>query len=367
MSDVLLVNPKSIDILPSYLPYGLLYLASFLRTKKVSVVIFDSNTMTEDFLDFIKACRPKLVGLSILSGPCLADAVDKARLVRKHFPKTRIVFGGIHTTIFPREVLQNDYVDFIIQGEGEEPLLELTEFILKGKGFLAKIKNLGYKEGKRLKLNPLRPFIDLNQLPLPAWDLVPIEKYLHQKFYASRVLTLHTSRGCPWDCAYCYNRLVNFRRWRAISAEKIIAQIEYLISHYQVNGIQFYDDEFDVDEERVKRFCRLLLEKKIKIKWSHYSRTNIADESRYCLEKEAGCAFIEFGVESGSPRLLKMLRKDQTIRQIKRAFLICRKIGLSAGAMFMIGLPTETERELLMTQKLINFLSAYQTLSLIHI
>lgn len=366
MTDVLLINPKSIDVLPSYLPYGLLYIAGYLREKGIKVKIFDANTAEESFTAVLKKEKPKIAGISILSGPCLSDAVEKAELIKKLHPKIKIIFGGIHTTIFPSDVLTKPYVDYIVMNEGELPLLELAEYLLRGKGDLKKIKNLGYKVKKKLFLNPIRPFIDLNTMPLPAWDLLPIEKYIHRKFYSNRVLTLHTSRGCPWSCAYCYNQAVNFRRWRGMSAEKIIEQIEFLQKNYGIKGFQFYDDEFDANPQRVIDFCQLLLKRGVKIKWGHYSRTNVADRGRYSLEKKAGCEFVEFGVESGSPRLLKVIQKQQTVANIKNAFKLCREVGLKAGAMFMIGLPTETKKEIEMTVKLVNSLRASQTINTIY-
>jgi len=366
MIDVLLTNPKSMDILPSYLPYGLLYIAGFLRSFEIKVEIFDSNTADENFTEILKRKKPKIVGISILSGPCLSDAVIKARETRKILPNSKIVFGGIHTTIFPKEVLNNDFVDFVIMNEGEKPFLELINYLLKKKGNLKDINNLGYKKKGKIVLNPIRPFIDLNTLPLPAWDLVPLEKYIHRKFYSNRVLTLHTSRGCPWNCSYCYNRAVNFRRWRGISAEKIIEQIEFLQKNYHIQGFQFYDDEFDANPQRVVEFCQLILKKGLKIKWAHYSRTNVADKERYILEKKAGCEFVEFGVESGSPRILKMIQKQQTVDNIKNAFKICREVGLKSGAMFMIGLPTETKKGVDMTVRLVKSLGAQQTINTIY-
>lgn len=362
MSEVLLVNPRSFDIIPSYLPYGLLYLASFLRENKFSVKIYDSNTFDENFSEYLKNENPKIVGISILSGPCIEDAVKKAKLVRKLLPEAKIVFGGIHTTIFPKNVLKNEYVDFIVVNEGEHALVELAGYLLRKEGSPKEIKNLGYKKGGDLIINQIRPFINLDLLPLPAWDLVPIEKYLHGKFYSDRVITLHTSRGCPWNCSYCYNQIVNFRRWRGLSAPKIIEQIEYLMANYKIKGFQFYDDEFDVDIKRVVEFCNLLIKKKIKIKWAHFSRTNVADKERYALEKRAGCEFVEFGIESGSPRILKFIQKQQTVTDIKKAFRICKEVGLKAGAMFMIGIPTESIGEMGETIKLIKQLKAQQTI-----
>lgn len=362
---VLLINPRSINVLPSYPPYGLLYVAAYLRENGISVEIYDSNTEERDFKRVLKSLKPKIVGISILSGPCLSDAVFKAKTIRETLPKSKIVFGGIHTTIFPSDVLENDYVDYIVANEGEHPMLELCYFILNKKGSLKNIKNLGYKKGKKKIVNPIREFIDLDTLPMPAWDLIPVEKYIHNKFYSKRVMILHTSRGCPWDCAYCYNRMVNFRKWRSISAEKVVEQISFLMEKYNIKGFQFYDDEFDVSPKRVIDFCNLLIEKNIKIKWSHYSRTNVANKERYALEKKAGCEFIEFGLESGSLRILKMLNKQQTVSNIKKAFKICHEVGLKSGAMFMIGLPTETKKEMEKTIKLVESVSPTQTINTI--
>ncbi|MGD9129230.1 MAG: radical SAM protein [Candidatus Woesebacteria bacterium] len=365
MTDLIFFNPKSFNVLPSYLPYGLLYLAAFLREKGVSTKIYDANTMDNNFWALLKKEKPAIVGISILSGPCLIDAVATAKKLRQSFPKIKIIFGGIHATIFPKDVLKQPYVDYVVMNEGEEALWELCQFLLAGKGRLKNIKNLAYKQGKKLIFNQIRAFIDLNQLPLPAWDLLPIEKYIHNKFYSDRVITLHTSRGCPWDCSFCYNRLVNFRHWRGMSADKILQQIECLINNYQIKGFQFYDDEFDVSQKRVKDFCQLLLKKKVKIKWAHYSRTNLANKKRYALEKKAGCEFVEFGVESGSARILKMLNKQQTLANIRNAFKVCHKVGLKTGAMFMTALPTETKKEVKKTVKLIKSLQAYQTINTI--
>ena len=362
MSDVLLVNPRSRNIIPSYLPYGILYIAGFLRSKGISIKIYDTNVEERDFESILERLQPKIVGFSVLSGPCIADAVKKSRIVRKTLKNTTIVWGGIHTTIFPDHVMKQPYVDYIIINEGEYPMWELCSRLLNGNHNIIDIMNLGYKVNEKVTKNDIRPFITMDELPLPAWDLVPIEKYIHNKFYCDRVTTLHTSRGCPWSCSYCYNESVNFRKWRGLSATKALEQVIHLRDNYNIKGFQFYDDEFDANPQRVVEFSKAILEKNITIKWGHYSRTNIANKERYALEKEAGCSFIEFGVESGSPRMLELVRKGQTVDDIKKAFDICHEVGLKAGAMFMVGMPSETKEDVDMTIDLVKSLKAHQTI-----
>lgn len=366
LCDVLLVNPRSFTTIPSYLPYGLLYIAGFLREKGIDVEIYDSNVEQRDFHLFLNEKRPKIAGFSVLSGPCISDAIKKSRIAREVLKDSFIVWGGIHTTIFPDCVLKQPYIDYIVINEGEYSTWELCKRLLNNNYEVSDILNLGYKENGKLVKNMVRPFVNMDTLPLPAWDLVPMEKYIHNKFYSDRTTTLHTSRGCPWSCTYCYNELVNFRRWRGLSPEKILEQILYLKEEYRIKGFQFYDDEFDANPKRVIAFCNLLLKEKISIKWAHYSRTNLADEERFDLEKKAGCCFVEFGVESGSPRILEKIRKDQSVENIKNAFDICHKVGLKAGAMFMVGLVTETKDDVNMTVNLVKSLKAHQTINTIY-
>lgn len=272
------------------------------------------------------------------------------------------MWGGIHTTIFPEHVLREDFVDYIITNEGEYPFLELVKKILNNDPDVHHIPNLGYKENGKLHINEKRPFNDMDELSLPAWDMVPIEKYVHNKFYANRVLTLHTSRGCPWTCEYCYNELVNDRKWRGLSAERTLDQILYVKERYNINGVQFYDDEFDANPRRVTRLFNLLIKEKVGIKFGHFSVTNIANETRYRLAKEAGCRFIEYGVESGSDRMLRIIRPQQTVELIQNAFAMCQRVGVKSGAMFMIGSPQERRGDVDKTVQLVKSLKAHQTI-----
>ncbi len=362
MTDVLLVNPRSFYALPSYLPNGLLYIAAVLRENDIDVQIYDTNVAEEDFSAALKRLNPKVVGFSILSGPNIKDAVNKSKVARNVLKDATLVWGGVHTTIFPEHVLREDYVDYIVTHEGEYPFLELVKKILNNDPGVHDIPNLGYKENGELHINEKRSFIDMDKLPLPAWDMVPIEKYVHNKFYANRVLTLHTSRGCPWTCEYCYNELVNDRKWRGLSAERTLDQIMHVKERYNINGIQFYDDEFDANPRRVTRLFNLLINEKVNIKFGHFSVTNIANETRYRLAKEAGCRFIEYGVESGSDRMLRIIRPQQTVELIQNAFAMCRRVGVKSGAMFMIGSPQERKEDVDKTVQLVKSLKAHQTI-----
>ncbi|MDP3732518.1 MAG: radical SAM protein [Candidatus Omnitrophota bacterium] len=367
MIDILLVNPFSwtIEKRPCYLPYGVLYLAGFLRQKGLKVDIYDRNTDysldIQKCMDYFKEKKPAIVGLSVLTGPVISDAIKISRAIKSMSPGTRIVWGGLHPTIFSQCVLKEDNVDFIIQGEGELPMLELCRALLDNNPYSG-IRNLGFKDNGRIVLNPIREeLLDLDANDMPAWDLLDIRHYVANRFFASRVLTMNTSRGCPFKCTFCFNQGLPYQRWRGLSAAKIKKQIDYLYKSYGINGIQFYEDSFDTDKKRVREFCGLMLGSGMnqRIKWSHFSNIPYFDREVVSYEKEAGLRYIEYGVESGSQRILDWVNKRQTVVQIKEVFEECRKIGIKTAALFMIGFPDESYEELMMTVDLVEGVPAH--------
>jgi anaerobic magnesium-protoporphyrin IX monomethyl ester cyclase len=363
--DILLINPISWgEKSPSYLPYGLLFLAGFLRSKGFEVKIYDRNVDRRNLEKVLEEYNPDLAGISVLTGPVINDAVYISKKI-KSIKDIPLIWGGIHPTIFPQHVLKKEYIDYVILGEGELPLLELSNYLLKGAGKPENIDNLGFKKNGQIKINKIRDFIDLNTLPLPAWDLIEIEKYVQSKFYSDRVITLNTSRGCPYRCAYCYNQAVNNRRWRGVSPERIIQYIDHLQQKFGIKGFQMYDDSFDVNKGRIRDLCNLIISRQKNIYWQHFSKVNFVNIDLLRLEKKAGLRFIEYGIESGSERLLNFIDKDQTVSMIKNAYSICREIGLDAGALFMVGMPTETLDEVNQTVNLVSSLKTHQTITTI--
>lgn len=363
--DILLVNAFSwtTEKRPCYLPYGILYLASYLRQRGINTAVYDRNN---DFslnitkcIGYFKKIKPRIVGLSVLTGPVINDALNISRAIKSVSPETIILWGGLHPTLFPEHVLKEKSVDFIIQGEGEAALHELCAALLTG-GDYSGIRNLGFRNNGGVVLNPMRTeLLDLNTNPMPAWDLLDMKYYLAKRFFAGRVLTLSTSRGCPFKCAFCFNQGLPHQKWRALNAENMLRQITHVKKEYGINGIQFYEDSFDTDKNRVKEFCRLMIGNKVKVNWSHFSNIIYCDADLIRLEKQANCKYIEYGVESGSDRILKMINKRQDVSQIKAVFDTCKKAGLKTAALFMIGYPTETEKELKETVELVEGLPAH--------
>lgn len=367
-ADILLINPFSWirDGSPAYLPYGVLYLAGYLRGKGIKADIFDANTDYSDPLDVVASKKPLAIGLSVLTGPVINEALKISRAAKMRFKDIKIIWGGLHPTLFPKYVLAEASVDYIVQAEGENALFRLMDSLLKGH-VDASILNFGYKDNGRIFINPVdERLIDLNLSPMPAWDLLDMPRYIANRFFASRVLTMNTSRGCPFKCAFCFNQGLSYQRWRSLNAGNIFKQLMYLKDNYGINGIQFYEDSFDTDKNRVKEFCNLMISSKVKVSWSHFSNIIYCDESILRHEKFANCKYVEYGVESGSDRILKLINKRQDVAQIKEAFQICKRVGIKSAALFMIGYPSETMEELKETISLVEGLPAHILISTIY-
>lgn len=367
-TDILLINPFSWirDGSPAYLPYGVLYLAGYLRGKGIRADIFDANTDPSDPLEVVSRERPLAIGLSVLTGPVINEALKISRAAKRRFKDIKIIWGGLHPTLFPKYVLEEDSVDYIVQAEGENAIYRLMDVLLKGREDFS-IGNLGYRDKGNIFINPVEDsLIDLNLSPLPAWDLVNIPKYVANRFFASRVLTMNTSRGCPFKCAFCFNQGLSYQRWRALDSGNVFKQLTYLKDNYGINGIQFYEDSFDTDKKRVREFCDLMIASRTKVAWSHFSNIIYCQESMLRLEKAANCKYIEYGVESGSDRILQLINKKQDVAQIREAFQVCKRVGIKSAALFMIGYPSETREELRETIDLVEGLPAHILISTIY-
>lgn len=350
---VLLVNPRLSNLYNPFPfpPLGLMILAANIRDKH-QVLIFDQNAaignVRESFEDLIDRFRPQIVGVTSLTGKGIIDGLEISRIAKGKGLK--VVWGGTHASMFPRQTLEDRLVDFVIIGEGEITFKELLEALEK-KMPLSKIKGLAYKQNGKIRINSEREFIrNLDDFPMPAWDLVDVGKYLFSFKGAKRKIEIFTSRGCPFRCAFCYNLKFNKRRWRGRSAPKIIEEIRMLKKKYKIDSVRFADDLFTVDKQRVREFCDL--NQKVGITWDANSRVSDIDESFLETIEKGGCRRLTFGIETGSERVMKFLNKDLTVEQCTKTFDLLDKTNIMTAAAFIIGLPTETKKE---ADKTLNF------------
>jgi len=322
-------------------PLGLLYLGTALKARGHEVlVLHQSIRAVEEIEREIDKFMPDLVGQSVFTGYENANNIALSRRLKTK--GYRIVWGNAHATLLPEAVLGEASIDFVVLGEGEETLAELAETLDQPDNY-GRIKSLGYKDnGGRIIINERRDFMDIKDWVID-WSLVNVEEYLVPYFSNrfERTLAITTSRGCPYNCQFCYNLVFNKRRWRATSAEAIIANLKPLIERYRIQAIRFLDDNFFVDRARAFRIIEGL-----GIPYMAESRVEYVSKDFVDRLARTGCQEIMFGFESGVDRILKdVVDKGSLAKDIERTFESFKGSGVMVTGSFIFGLPTETKEE----------------------
>jgi anaerobic magnesium-protoporphyrin IX monomethyl ester cyclase len=336
---------------------GILYVAGALREYcGISPKIIDCIADKIDLGGLKKIIsdeKPDVVGFSALTFNLL-DSLVAAKAVKEASPETKVCFGGFHVTLYPQETLALPNVDYIVQGEGEITFSEFIKHIIEGKSGeddLRGIDGLGFKMrgGGQIINKTRKPVSDLDTLPMPAHDLINLDKYSYVQSESGKVAPIQTSRGCPSKCVFCDMRMTKYR-YR--SEDNVLREIK-ILSSMGITEFFIIDDTFTINRERVFRLCRMLIEENLGVKFKISSRIDKMDEEMLKILKKAGCNWIHYGVESGSQRVLDYLQKEITVEAITRVFEMTKRAGMGALAYMMLGIPTETGEEIEQSQRLI--------------
>jgi len=339
-SEILLLYPPGLSYTTP--PLSLAYLAAVLRRDSLSVHILDASVeelSLSQTMSRIKSIQPRIIGISARS-PDYNMIERLAWLIKDQLPSTSIVLGGSHPTIAPENVLNCSPVDYVVRGEGEYTFLELCKFLLKrDDASLSNIRGISYREKGKIIHNLNRPFIDnLDELPLPARDLLPIDRYRNYGQVVKRipVAAMITSRGCPYNCIFCSNNVFG-REYRFHSPNKVIEEIKYLKQVYGIKEINFMENNFTANPARVEAICDMIISEGLDISWICQSHVNTVDKHMLKQMRRAGCWFIHFGVESGDYRILKVLKKGINLEKAVQVFRQAQEEGIRTLAYFMVG------------------------------
>jgi len=351
----LLVYPPSRSVIKEVLettspPLGLAYIAAVLENEGEDVRIVDSladDLTLNDVKKVISRWNPDLVGVSSTTSN-FYDALKVAKTAKELGCK--VVMGGVHVTFQDVETLKSfPYVDFVVRGEGEHTTLDLVRALEKNVE-PKEVLGLTYRWNDSIKKNPPRPFIqDLDGLPLPAYHLLPMEKYVSE---GERYATMITSRGCPFNCVFCSSSRICGKKWRGRSADKVADELELLTGKYKVKTVEFLDDTFTLNQKRAEEICDEFVKRKIDVPWACSSRVDTINARLASKLKKASCFVVYLGVESGSQRILNFIKKGITLSQAERAVRLMKKVGLEVLTSFVLGMPDETLEE---AEKTIDF------------
>jgi radical SAM superfamily enzyme YgiQ (UPF0313 family) len=363
MKIALIAPPYPLEQAPSP-PLGICYVASACIAAGHEVTILDyivSQYRPEKLKAELDAFQPNVVGATsvTMNFPAAAEIM---KTVKIHRPQAVTMMGGPHVS-FDQENVLNAYpeVDVIVSGEGELTLKELLPAI-HDRSVWKDIRGIAFMEEGRIIKTPPRELIqDLDALPIPTRDLLPMSKYLALGFPVSII----TSRGCPNKCIFCLGRKMVGMKVRYRSAKKIVDEIEYLLS-FGLSRINIADDFFTANKKRVAEFCEEILKRDIRFAWSAFARVDSVNRETLDLMKKAGCDAVSFGIESGNPEILKTVQKNITPDQAEKAVQMCKESGMIAHASFILGLPGETRdsmEETLQFAKGLNIPFGYHLLS----
>ena len=354
--DIVLVYPKSgVDFGASVAPpFSLLTIAAPTHRKGLKVKIIDQRVDKEWIVHLKEALRSKPIccGISTMTGKQIYFALEAAKVIRAETgDNVPIVWGGVHPTLLPEQTLKNPYVDIVCVGEGEETFPDLVD-VLRDHRPLSVVKGVAFSDREKFVFTGTRPMVDIERMLPTPWNLVNAESYIHPHLYISeskRVLDIgQSSRGCPYRCTFCYNPAVNQHRWRAMSAEKTLSMIKEDVNRFKLDGVWLRDDEFFLDIKRVQKICEGMIGLNIPLYTSGAKVNDILKASRdqLMLIKKSGMSVMRFGAESGSNRILKYLKKDQTVEQILEVNQRCKEVGIKPIYSLMCGIPTETFEEI---------------------
>ncbi len=358
--DILFVNPPlSLEERYGHLspggslmpPIGLCSLAAVTRKEGFKTKILDAPAMCftmEETVSEILKVKPKYLGLTAAT-VSVNSAGDIASIVKSANSDIRIIIGGPHFIAAPEKTMEM-FEDFEIGvlGEGEITVIELLKALESGSDSieLSKIKGLIYRENDKLCITPAREYIeDLDTLPKPAWDLLPeLKKHYRPSIlrgYHLPAAGIVTSRGCTGKCTFC-DRAMFGSRLRANSAEYVVEMMEELHTKYGIKEVFIFDDNIMLFKKRLKEICSILMEKRLKMKWSCFARIDFAKPKVLKMMKKAGCRLVAYGIENGDQEMLDFLKKNIKLEKVKQVIQWTKEAGLMAEGLFMMGLPRET-------------------------
>jgi|TARA_B100001964_G_scaffold239078_1_gene305742 radical SAM superfamily enzyme YgiQ (UPF0313 family) len=361
------------------LPLGILYMASYLRSKdwQGEIEIYDArlsgsinkllngNVIFGDVNDVveekIKDSNPDIVAISNMFSWQITNAFEMAKIAKRACPKSIVVIGGPHASSFPEKTLNEDCIDYVVMGEGEERIYELLTTLERGEevsiqGVLGKIED--NKLLRKNKKAPIGFITNLDELPLPAYDMVDVDRYLELQRngfsprpfeQGERAFTMLTSRGCPHKCVFCSIQATMGYKWRYHSSENIQKHIDLITSEYACDQIYFEDDNFTHDPERYDEIIEMLVKRKEKIKWGTPNgiRGDTWTFERVKKTKESGCQYLTVAIESAVQDVLdKVVKKKLDLKLVKKLMEYCHDVDLCLNAFYVIGLPGEKKDDI---------------------
>ncbi len=341
-------------------PLPLMALAAPLMEDGFEVSLVDARIIHPHLPEILAAAADALyVGLSVMTGYQIRDAVLISRSLKETYPELPVVWGGYHASMLPEQTLAEDYVDIVVRGQGQQAALELARRLRDGESPEG-IAGVCYKRDGEAVIAEHPPLVDIADMPPTPYDILDIEKYMVPDVGA-RTMKYFSSQGCPFGCGFCAETSMYGRGWVGFPAERVVDDLELLVKRYSVDAVDFADTNFFVSKKRVRAICEGIIERGLDIKWAADVRTrqfiDFPPELRQ-LVYDAGCRRLLLGAESGSQAALEHIGKKTTVEDTLRVSRICNDLGIIARFTTMFGFPGEPERDIEDTLRMIESIKA---------
>jgi anaerobic magnesium-protoporphyrin IX monomethyl ester cyclase len=326
-------------------------LAAYVREKNFSVKIIDAEIEPEKVIPTIKKEKPTLIALVVSGTNPSASTMNMigARTILEELKKNKntapTILMGLHPSALPERTLLEEPVDMVCQGEGFTTLFDL----LSGAEH-QNIKGLWYRKGKQIASNPRDELVDPNNLPMPAWDLLPMEKYRAHNWHCfghinerSPYGVIYTSLGCPFNCTFCcINAIFGIHKIRYRDPKKVVEEIDYLVKNYHIKNIKIIDEMFDLNEQHVLDICNLLIERKYDLNIWAYARVDTINKEKLEKMKKAGINWLGIGFESGNAKIRSKVSKGKFDEErIMNVVKMMNDAGVHIVGNFIFGLPDD--------------------------
>lgn len=324
---VVLYNPRAVFYT---MPLAVMAIASALDRDNIDVVIVDGRLENDPVAAVIAAARSAVcVGVTVLTGAPIHDALAVSRAIKSTYPTMPIVWGGWHPSLFASECLDEPAVDIVVSGQGEDTFRNIVDRLIAGEPVAG---------------TQSAPLKDLNAFPAHDYSLIPVERFFALK--GSRQIDYISSQGCRFRCAFCADPAVFNRGWTGLAPERIADEIAFLDQRYSVDDVAFQDETFFTHAQRVNALADEFLKRNLSITWTATLRADQAcrlGDELFAKVVRSGLRRVMVGVESGSQEMLDRLQKDMKLEQVRATATMCTRHGVGAIFNFIVGFPGESE------------------------
>ncbi len=350
---IALVNPPYPVEAPQaiFIPLGISYLTAVLEQNGYGVDVVDcqvTRPSQKDLEDKFKSLNPEIIGVTSATLTYL-PALEILKAAKTALPDCTTMIGGPHVTVMDEQTFtESSDVDIVVRGEGEQTMLELARLVSEGNlKNLNDVAGITFRKNGQVYRTPDRLFMqNIDDLPHPAHKHFEVNRY---KILGKTYMPIITSRGCPYQCAFCLASKMCGRGFRARSPSKVVDELEWLRDTFGAGAFAFYDDTFTFDVKRAFAICDEMKNRKVGLPWDCRTRVDRVSKELLAKLRSTDCQLIHFGVESGNQQMLNLMRKGTTVEQNATAIKWAKEAGISVAISLVIGYPGETPEMLKQT------------------